>query len=30
MFRLTREVRFTINAVSDEQLAQKPSNSYGG
>src|SRR5215217_8595682 len=30
MFRLTREVRFAINAVPDDQLAQRPSNSYGG
>ena len=31
MFRLTREVRFAINrSTPDEQLAQKPTNSYGG
>jgi 6-pyruvoyltetrahydropterin/6-carboxytetrahydropterin synthase len=30
MFRLTREVRFAINAVPDGQLAHRPSNSYGG
>jgi 6-pyruvoyltetrahydropterin/6-carboxytetrahydropterin synthase len=30
MFRLTREVRFAINPAPDEQLAQKPTNSYGG
>src|SRR5437764_6432649 len=30
MFRLTREVRFAINDEPDDQLAQKPSNSYGG
>ena len=30
MFRLTREVRFAINSVPDDQLDGKPSNSYGG
>jgi 6-pyruvoyltetrahydropterin/6-carboxytetrahydropterin synthase len=30
MFRLSREVRFAINSVTDDQLAGKPSNSYGG
>jgi len=30
MFRLTREVRFAINADPDPQLARKPGNSYGG
>ena len=30
MFRLSREVRFGINAVPDDQLLHKPSNSYGG
>ena len=30
MFRLTREVRFAINAADDEQLAVKPTNSYAG
>jgi 6-pyruvoyltetrahydropterin/6-carboxytetrahydropterin synthase len=30
MFRLTREVRFAINAVGDDQLDRSPSNSYGG
>jgi 6-pyruvoyltetrahydropterin/6-carboxytetrahydropterin synthase len=30
MFRLTREVRFAINAVRDDQLGGTPSNSYGG
>jgi 6-pyruvoyltetrahydropterin/6-carboxytetrahydropterin synthase len=30
MFRLTREVRFAINAGRDDQLAGAPSNSYGG
>src|SRR5688500_2971283 len=30
MFRLTREVRFAINATPDEQLAGKPTNSYAG
>lgn len=30
MFRLTREVRFAINAVPDAQLSGRPSNSYGG
>ena len=31
MVRLTREVRFAINrAHADEQLAHKPTNSYGG
>ena len=30
MFRLSREVRFAINSVPDNQLLHKPSNSYGG
>ena len=30
MFRLTREVRFSINDVPDDQLEHAPSNSYGG
>jgi 6-pyruvoyltetrahydropterin/6-carboxytetrahydropterin synthase len=30
MFRLTREVRFSVNSGTDEQLGGKPSNSYGG
>ena len=30
MFRLTREVRFSINPDSDDQLARKPTNSFGG
>jgi 6-pyruvoyltetrahydropterin/6-carboxytetrahydropterin synthase len=30
MFRLTREVRFAINASPDAQLSGRPSNSYGG
>jgi 6-pyruvoyltetrahydropterin/6-carboxytetrahydropterin synthase len=30
MFLLTREVRFALNADSDEQLSRKPSNSYAG
>jgi 6-pyruvoyltetrahydropterin/6-carboxytetrahydropterin synthase len=30
MFRLTREVRFAVNDVPDDQLSGKPSNSYGG
>lgn len=30
MFRLTREVRFAINAAPDAQLERRPSNSYGG
>lgn len=30
MHRLTRVVRFAINAAPDNQLAQKPANSYGG
>ena len=30
MFRLTREVRFSINREPDEQLSGKPSNGYGG
>jgi 6-pyruvoyltetrahydropterin/6-carboxytetrahydropterin synthase len=30
MFRLTREVRFALNDLPDDQLAQPPSNSYGG
>jgi 6-pyruvoyltetrahydropterin/6-carboxytetrahydropterin synthase len=30
MFRLSREVRFAINSVLDDQLRGKPSNSYGG
>jgi 6-pyruvoyltetrahydropterin/6-carboxytetrahydropterin synthase len=30
MFRLFREVRFAINSLPDDQLARKPTNSYGG
>src|SRR5687768_2896549 len=30
MFRLTRQVRFAVNAAPDEQLTDKPSNSYAG
>ena len=30
MFRLTREVRFAINDLPDDQLAHPPANSYGG
>src|SRR4051812_9377548 len=30
MFRLTREVRFAINAAADDQLQSPPSNSFGG
>ena len=30
MYRLTREVRFAINPVPDEQLSGKPTNSYAG
>ena len=30
MFRLTREVRFSINDLPDAQLDQPPTNSYGG
>jgi 6-pyruvoyltetrahydropterin/6-carboxytetrahydropterin synthase len=30
MFRLSRQVRFAINAWSDDQFSGKPSNSYGG
>jgi 6-pyruvoyltetrahydropterin/6-carboxytetrahydropterin synthase len=30
MFRLTREVRFAINAAPDDQLAGRPTNSYAG
>jgi 6-pyruvoyltetrahydropterin/6-carboxytetrahydropterin synthase len=30
MFRLTREVRFAINDLPDDQLAHPPSNSFGG
>ncbi|CAN5550053.1 6-carboxytetrahydropterin synthase [soil metagenome] len=30
MFRLTREVRFAINSTADDQLAGKPTNSFGG
>ena len=30
MFRLTREVRFSINRGPDEQLSGKPTNSYAG
>jgi 6-pyruvoyltetrahydropterin/6-carboxytetrahydropterin synthase len=30
MHRLTREVRFAINALPDEQLQRPPTNSYGG
>jgi 6-pyruvoyltetrahydropterin/6-carboxytetrahydropterin synthase len=30
VFRLTREVRFAVNAVPDGQLESRPSNSFGG
>ncbi len=30
MFRLTREVRFAINDLPDDQLKSSPSNSFGG
>ena len=30
MFRLTRQVRFSINDQRDDQLERRPSNSYGG
>ena len=30
MFRLTREVRFAINDLPDDQLAHPPNNSYAG
>lgn len=30
MFRLSREIRFAINAAPDAQLVHPPSNSYGG
>jgi len=30
MFRLTREVRFAINSIPDDQLKGKPTNSFGG
>ncbi len=30
MFRLTREVRFAVNATPDAQLASRPTNSFGG
>ena len=30
MFRLTRQVRFSINDRRDDQLERRPSNSYGG
>ena len=30
MFRLTREVRFAVNATPDRQLQDKPANSHGG
>ena len=30
MFRLTREVRFAINDLQDDQLARSPANSHGG
>jgi 6-pyruvoyltetrahydropterin/6-carboxytetrahydropterin synthase len=30
MHRLTREIRFAVNAIDDEQLAHAPANSYGG
>lgn len=30
MFRLTRQVRFAINSLPDDQLGGKPSNAYGG
>ena len=30
VFRLTREVRFTVNHAPDDQLASRPPNSFGG
>jgi len=30
MYRLTREVRFAINATPDDQLSRPPANSYAG
>ncbi|HEY1629480.1 MAG TPA: 6-carboxytetrahydropterin synthase [Tepidisphaeraceae bacterium] len=30
MFRLTREVRFAVNEIADDQLSHPPSNSYAG
>jgi 6-pyruvoyltetrahydropterin/6-carboxytetrahydropterin synthase len=30
MFRLTREVRFAINPLADDQLSHAPTNSYAG
>jgi 6-pyruvoyltetrahydropterin/6-carboxytetrahydropterin synthase len=30
MFRLTREVRFAINSLPDDQLDRPPTNSFGG
>ena len=30
MFRLTREIRFAVNAGPDDQLLDKPTNSYAG
>ena len=30
MFRLTREVRFCLNAEADDQLHRRPTNSFGG
>ena len=30
VFRLTREVRFAVNHAPDDQLASRPSNSFGG
>ena len=30
MFRLTREVRFAINDMPDDQIGERPTNSYAG
>jgi 6-pyruvoyltetrahydropterin/6-carboxytetrahydropterin synthase len=30
VFRLTREVRFALNAIADDQLKSSPANSFGG
>ncbi|MGH7176233.1 MAG: 6-pyruvoyl trahydropterin synthase family protein [Tepidisphaeraceae bacterium] len=30
MFRLTRQVRFAVNATADEQLSARPANRYAG
>ena len=30
MFRLTREVRFAINELPDDQIGSRPTNSYAG